>query len=203
MVNMAPKPVILALDTATGPCSAAVWKDGRVASYVENLKPAVQSTALMPMAEDALKKAGITYQDLTLVACTTGPGSFTGIRVALAAARAIAFAANIPGAGFTSLEVLAFASQQDKVLALLTAGKGEHYYQHFPGGEPTLGTLEQAAQGGPVFTIGNAMIPGFTASEITFPRADALAALAASKTDYAELSPFYIRPPDAKPQVKV
>lgn len=213
---MPPAPVLLAIDTATGPCSVAVWKDGGIAAYVEHIKPTQQSASLMPMVEEALAKAGVGYGALSGVACTTGPGSFTGIRVGLAAASGIAFAAKIPGLGFTTLEVLAFGAKMAKpkaarVLAVLNAGKGEFYYQAFGAepftalGEARVGSLAEAAEaaGGLGVQCGNApVIAGFEDVGLPFPKADALARLAASGAEAALLRPFYIRDADAKPQVK-
>jgi tRNA threonylcarbamoyladenosine biosynthesis protein TsaB len=208
---------LLALDTATGPCSAAVWKNGRVAAYVENIKPVMQSASLILMIEDALKQSGTGYEELTAVAATIGPGSFTGIRVALAAARAICYARKIPGMGYTTLQVLSFAMQKQSAhklantLALLNAGKGEQYFQYYsnkpwaPLHEPQLATLDQALKDTPAGNIavaGNIVVtdPRFTNTNITFPRADALAELASAHPELAQdsLRPFYIRPPDAK-----
>lgn len=206
------------MDTATGPCSVALWKKGAIAAYVENRKPVMQSACLLPMIEDVLAQSNTTYGNLTALAATTGPGSFTGIRVALAAARAICFAAQIPGMGYTSLQVLAYAARQDTkqpVLALLNAGKGEHYYQYYqsqpwkplcdPQLGPQLGPLPAALQKAPpceVLLSGNVPVEEtrFTHSGITFPGADWLARLAAAHPQPGrdELRPFYIRPPDAK-----
>lgn len=195
---------ILAIDCATGPCSAAVWNEGRIAAYVETTAPVVQSARLLPMIEEALAKSRLAYKDLSAVATTIGPGSFTGIRVGLAAARGIGFAANIPVLGFTTLEVLYFAALPEagkqKILAVINAGKGEVYYQHYetspwkPLSDAQLGTLEAA-----VATSPSALMVGHAASPITFPRADALAELAAKHGHMArDPKPFYIRPPDAK-----
>lgn len=199
---------ILAIDTATGPCSVAVWKDGRIAAYREDMRTVTQSVSLMPMVEAALKKSRTAYQDLSLVACTIGPGSFTGIRVGLAAARGICFSAGIPGVGATTLEVLAFAARgQDKgeALTILNAGKGEWYHRRYrlpeltPLSDIALGTQEQATTGLPdgSLIIGNAPICN---SDVSFPRADLLAALAAQRGHGAkeEMHPFYLRAPDAK-----
>ncbi len=196
-------PTILAIDTSTGPCSVAVWHNGKITAYVENTKPVVQSAELIGMIEAALKQSAITYNDLTQIAATTGPGSFTGIRVGLASARGIAFATKRPTVGYTTLEVVAAAARKENpgpVLAVLNAGKGEYYYQPFdasgtPLAEPLLAAPETAlALGGTI--AGN--IPGATCS-ITFPRAHALAELAALKPAGSQaLRPYYIRPPDAK-----
>ena len=207
-------PTLLAIDTATGPCSVAVWKDGRVAAYIENVKPTQQSASLMPMVEEALASAGISYAELDGVACTTGPGSFTGIRVGLASASGIAFAAGIAGMGFTTLEVLAFGALQKQkneeiILAVLNAGKGEFYFQSFTAApfaarqEPQLGTLEQAAalaESG--LQCGNApLLEGFSDAQLAFPAADALAGLSTLR-EGGSLRPFYIRDPDAKLPIK-
>jgi tRNA threonylcarbamoyladenosine biosynthesis protein TsaB len=200
---------ILAFDTATGPASVAVWKNGALAAYHETPASAMQSAQLMPLIEQALRDSGVAYKNLSAIACTIGPGSFTGIRVGLAAARGICFASGIKGLGFTTLETLAMSGRKEKIplLALLNAGKGEHYYQGFdaqgkPLFDPRLGTLEAAISAMPATfsTVGNATLPGIPSLPATFPRADALAQLAAAHIgDAATLKPFYIRPPDAIP----
>lgn len=193
--------IILAIDTATGPCSAAIWKDGRVAAYSENAKPVMQSASLMGLIEDALKQSNLTYKDLTHVACTVGPGSFTGIRVGLAAARAIAFATKIPGLGFTTLDVLAFGAKDGThpIAAVLNAGKGEYYVQHY---DANANAISEAALAAPESidakskrVAGNVPIANVN---LTFPRADILAQLATTRQNALTLRPFYIRPPDAK-----
>jgi len=203
---------ILAIDTSTGPCSVAVWGNERITAYVENIKPVMQSKSIVPMIEDALTQSGITYRDLACVVSTVGPGSFTGIRVGLATARGIAFSAGIPCAGYTTLDVLAHATgSAGRVLAILNAGKGEWYYQEFSGSvplfAPRVGVLEDAvATTAPITVSGNAdiSISGFTHCGTTFPRADALAALAANAAANAqELRPYYIREPDAKLPTKI
>ena len=118
---------ILAIDCATGPCSVAIWKSGKIAAYAENIKPASQSAILMPMVENALKTSGIGYRELTAIACTVGPGSFTGIRVGLAAARGIAFASGVKELGFTTLEAMAYAAraQEPRILPSSMPGKAK------------------------------------------------------------------------------
>ena len=224
---------ILAIDSATGPCSVALWKGGRVAAYLENLKPSAQSAVLLPMIEEALKQNNIHYRDLSHIAATVGPGSFTGIRAGLAAARGIAFSAGIKSLGFTTLEVMAFAAYasysspirgevrrgaghgkaeqasphpnppstgEGNILAILNAGKGEYYYQAYqtsPQWQPLcdakLGLLQDAmASAEGAFITSNV-------DTAHFPRADALAELAATREASAQfLTPFYIRLPDAK-----
>lgn len=196
---------ILAIDTSIGVCSVAVRRHGKPTIYLENRESSMQSARLMPLVEEALKRAKIRYEDLTLVATTVGPGSFTGIRIGLASARAIAFAAKLPCLGFTTLEVMAHANAEEHTLSIINAGKGEVFFQYFGAEktEPAIGALEEILKRYPNASIASSLpLPeAFPLSHITHPRADALVELAALYPERArEPSPFYIRPPDAKPQ---
>lgn len=195
---------ILTLDSSIGISSVAIWRKGAVEAILEDHEPSMQSARLIPLIEATLAQAGIGYGDLTLIACTTGPGSFTGIRIGLAAARGIAYAANIPSVGFTTLEVMAHAAGGKNVLAILNAGKGEVFYQYFSDApsEPAIGKLNDVLTRFPKAIIASsiALPEAYAKPAITFPQASALAELAALGKGASELSPFYIRPPDAKPQ---
>lgn len=189
-------PTILAIDSAIGISSVAVWHGGKVAAYLEDRENTMQAAKLVPLIEETLKQAGLGYADLTHVAATVGPGSFTGIRIGLAAARGIAFAAGIPCLGYTTLEVMHEAGGE---LCILNAGKGEVFWQYFGAEktEPAIGKLDDILKQYPNAKIASSV----SAADITHPRADALARLAATKTSEAlPPLPFYIRPPDAKPQ---
>ena len=213
---MLASPALLAFDTSTGPCSVAVWKGGKVASFLKTDVPVMQSARLVPMIEQALKESHTDYKHLTAIAATVGPGSFTGIRVGLAAARGICFAAGLKGIGLTTLETIAFGAHKEAlgtpILVILNAGKGEFYLQGFavkpswqPLFEPRVGSLESAVSlmQTDFVTAGNATIQGHKALSVTCPQADALAELATLQHDpVAALKPFYIRPPDATPLVK-
>ena len=177
---------ILAIDSSCGTCSVAIWNNGSITAYCEELSGALQAKKLIMMVEDALNIAKIDYCDLSKLACTVGPGSFTGIRIGLASARGIGFAANIPVCGYNSLQVMAFGMKDEEmpILASLNAGKGEMVYQYFNTNmeascPPTLAASKNLATG--------------------YPRADLLAQLAAMYPGHAvEPLPFYVRPPDAK-----
>ncbi len=196
--------IILALDSSIGISSVAIWHTDKIAAYLENRESTMQAAKLMPLVEEALNAAKLRYADLTHVACTTGPGSFTGIRIGMAAARGIAFAANIPSLGFTTLEVMEAATGDQNALAILNAGKGEVYFQKFGDAAcaPSIGSLADVLARYPRATIASGIpLPaGYAAPTITYPRADALATLAAqAPQDASALTPLYIRPPDAKP----
>ena len=101
-------PNILAIDSSSGACSVAVLRGGKIVAYREELTTSQQAKFLIIMVEVALADSGLQYGDLSQIAVTIGPGSFTGIRIALDAARGIGFAAGIPVLGFSGLEVMAY-----------------------------------------------------------------------------------------------
>lgn len=129
---------VLALDCALSAASVAVWVDGatRAARTVE---PAAHiAEALMPLAVLALADAGLGFAELDLIAVTVGPGSFTGLRAGIAAARGIALARGVPIAGVTTLEAVAAAAQraapQAAVLAAINSRRGDVFVQPFAAG---------------------------------------------------------------------
>src|SRR5258708_19583473 len=94
-------PVILAIDSAGLACSVVVAVGDTILSTERVETRHSQAEALMPMVDAAMRKAGLPPAALDLVAATVGPGSFTGIRVGLAAARGIALATGAHLAGAT------------------------------------------------------------------------------------------------------
>lgn len=124
---------ILALETAADPGSIALWLDGNVVarSCPDGLS---NSATLLPLAEAALKDAGIGFSDLDGIAFGMGPGSFTGLRVACGAAQGLAFARDLPLLGIGTLEAMALASGGERVIVALDARMGEVYYGFFENG---------------------------------------------------------------------
>ncbi|WAP70844.1 tRNA (adenosine(37)-N6)-threonylcarbamoyltransferase complex dimerization subunit type 1 TsaB [Jiella pelagia] len=131
-------PLILALDTAFARCTAAVFDpsgEGRLLASAEPDIGTGHAERLTGVIDDVLTEAGATYGDLARIVVTTGPGSFTGIRVGVAAARGLALALDIPALGVSTLEALAkgaFASKEagangSPILAVIDARRGEVY----------------------------------------------------------------------------
>jgi tRNA threonylcarbamoyladenosine biosynthesis protein TsaB len=98
---------LLALECSAGLASAAVMRQGEVLAMEEHAADHGHAAWLLTLARDALASAGIDQWELDAVLAGRGPGSFTGIRVALAAAKGLALALDIPGYGIGSLEALA------------------------------------------------------------------------------------------------
>ena len=92
--------VILAFEASGSALSAAVLSDDDAVSLVREEACFGQAARLVPLAISALAKAGKSFADITHVAAGCGPGSFTGIRVALAAAKGVCLAQNVPGLGY-------------------------------------------------------------------------------------------------------
>ncbi|MGB5065729.1 MAG: tRNA (adenosine(37)-N6)-threonylcarbamoyltransferase complex dimerization subunit type 1 TsaB, partial [Candidatus Competibacter sp.] len=97
---------LLALDTATDACSAAVWVDGVVHERYE-LAPRRHAALILPMIEAVLAEAGLRPAQLDAVAFGRGPGAFTGVRIAVGIAQGIAFAADLPVVPVSTLAALA------------------------------------------------------------------------------------------------
>ena len=98
---------ILAIDTASSACSVAVLAAGRLAAHRRRELARGHAEILLPMVEEAMRAAELSFAALDLVAVTVGPGAFTGIRIGLSAARGIALAAGKPSFGVTTFEAIA------------------------------------------------------------------------------------------------
>ncbi len=146
---------ILALDAATAACSVALLSGGGVVAYRLERLGRGHAERLMPMVLEVVAEAGIDFPALDRLAVTIGPGTFTGVRIGLAAARGLALAAARPLVGVTTLETLAFqardAASPGGIAAAVAAGPGWVYLQVFgpdlaPVGPPAALPLAEAAQ---------------------------------------------------------
>ncbi|MFC6216874.1 tRNA (adenosine(37)-N6)-threonylcarbamoyltransferase complex dimerization subunit type 1 TsaB, partial [Fodinicurvata halophila] len=100
-------PTVLALDTSGSAGSAAVFRQGHVAAARFEIRSRGHAERLMPMIAEVLEEAATSYQDITRLAVTVGPGSFTGVRVGLATARALALGLECPLLCLDSFALLA------------------------------------------------------------------------------------------------
>ncbi len=119
---------ILVIETATAACSVAVIDGAARLSSLHELVGRGHAERLVPMIGEALAAAALTRAGAVLVDC--GPGSFTGIRVGLAAARALGLAWGVPVTGFSSLALIA-ATHDAPVAVAIGGGHGELFVQRF------------------------------------------------------------------------
>lgn len=117
---------ILAFDTSTEWCSAALWLDGDVRHTAVEAGQ-THSRILLPMIEGLLAETGLTLAGLDAVAYGKGPGAFTGLRIACSVAQGLAMGAELPVLGVLTLEAMAEETAADRVVACLDARMGQIY----------------------------------------------------------------------------
>jgi tRNA threonylcarbamoyl adenosine modification protein YeaZ/ribosomal-protein-alanine acetyltransferase len=211
---------ILGVDTTQAACSAAIFdtQNRQVCARSWKQMPRGHAESLPGIIADALDQAKITLKDIHRLAVTTGPGTFTGVRVGLSAARGFALALELPLVGLNSLEVLAGGVEnfhQKRVLAAFDARRDEAYVQLFENGtaksEPLLLSVADAGQfSGAIKTeiVGTAgamlakLNPALIESHAAMlPDAGVLVEMAAQRQPGDEpVQPLYLRKADAKAQ---
>jgi tRNA threonylcarbamoyladenosine biosynthesis protein TsaB len=210
--------LILAFDTSVAACSVALCRGDAVLAQTRALMDRGQAEALMPMIEEAMARAGRTYRDLDRIAVTVGPGSFTGVRVGLAAARGLGLAAGKPVVGVPTTEVLAAAIPEPErkgrsLVAAIDTKRGDLYVQRFgeagaADGPRALYPEDISAWLGPGDTVavgdGAPAVVAVLGARALRATADAmpdpvlLARLAARRTPAPPL-PLYVHPPAITP----
>jgi tRNA threonylcarbamoyladenosine biosynthesis protein TsaB len=215
---------VLAIDTSGGACSVALRDTaGRLLAHRIRALARGHAELLMPMLRDAMAEADVDFAGLALIAVTTGPGSFTGIRVGLAAARGLALASGLPILGITAFEALAQAvppaeRQGRTLLVAIDSRRGDLFIQGFAGDDtplcaPAAVTPEALAAkvparlllagdgaaraGAALAAVGHAAM---LASETGPPDAAAVASVALARWRRGETPvppvPLYLRAPD-------
>src|SRR5580693_9100185 len=217
--------LILAIDTALDACAAGVLDTDAARLIAQESQPMRRghAEALMPLIGRVIRQAGIAFAALDRIAVTTGPGSFTGLRVGLSAARGIGLAADRPVVGVTTLTAYAapVVSQNagQPVISAIDARHDQVYFQAVSGNgssliRPRVGPIEEAlgaARFGAAYLVGNAAallgqrwpadaLPPFKVDAQAAPDIAWVAWLgAAVSPNTAPARPFYLRAPDAKP----
>jgi tRNA threonylcarbamoyladenosine biosynthesis protein TsaB len=216
--------LILAIDTALDACAACVLDTnaGRLMARESLAMKRGHAEALMPLIAGVIKDAGIAFAGLDRIAVTTGPGSFTGLRVGLSAARGIALAASKPVVGVTTLTAYAAPVVSENggqpVISAIDARHDQVYFQVVSGDGslligPTVAPIEEAlgaSRFGAPCLVGNAagILSERWPADAPAPfKVDTQAAPditwvawlgAAVGPDAAPARPFYLRAPDAK-----
>ncbi len=211
---------LLALDTTTAACAvAASGSDDAPPLVLTRVVDRAHGEHLLGLVDEVMAETGWRFPDLDRIAATVGPGSFTGVRIGVAAARGLALVTGAALVGVGNLDVVA-AMARDKagegpVLATLQAGRGKVYVQLVPaGGEPPdtprVVALDEAA----ALATDGVRVAGSAARDVlaaagradppvheeATPDMGVVCALARLTTPTTALTPLYLRPPDAKPQ---
>ncbi len=119
---------ILAVDTSSKICTVSILEDNNVILEKHTDDEKTHSQNLMPLIDEVFKETNLSLDDIDLLACSQGPGSFTGIRIGLATIKAFADSKNIPTVGVTSLESLAYNIQSTGLIVSLIDAKNENVY---------------------------------------------------------------------------
>lgn len=121
--------LILALDSSAAPASAALLEDGKILSEFYINTKQTHSQTLMPMVESVLKLTNKTLDDVTCMAVSAGPGSFTGVRIGVSCVKGLSMTRNIPCAGVSTLRAMAENARQltGIVCAVMDARCGQVY----------------------------------------------------------------------------
>ena len=209
--------MILALETSSSLCAVCILDpaSGRTVAEVSSDIGRGHAERLMDDAAEALQQAGISYAALTSIVCGVGPGSFTGIRVGVAAARGFGLALKIPVHGVTSLQSIALQCAGEKpMLVVQDAGRDELHVQNFdahakPLSAPeavTLPMLLRRLPDAPVFAFGSGahLLAGRAGIEVSqtpiIATAVSVACASLNLAMRVAPKPLYLRAPDAKPQ---
>jgi tRNA threonylcarbamoyladenosine biosynthesis protein TsaB len=217
---------VLAIDTALAACSCAVLDTAYGGILASESVPMVRghAEALMPLLDRVMKHSGVAFRDLDRVAVITGPGSFTGLRVGLSAARGLGVATGVTVVGVSTLSAFAApylgADDKSPVVAAIDARHEQVYLQVFaPGGRTVISAriaplpdAVRAAAEMPAHIVGSAAqmitaaFPRTAPAPVTVDPRDApdiawIAQIGAVSPEMKEPpKPLYLRAPDAQPQ---
>jgi tRNA threonylcarbamoyladenosine biosynthesis protein TsaB len=204
--------IVLAIDTALNACSAAVAAGGAVLSARSEAMARGQAERLAPLVAEVVAAAGVGFGALDRVIVTTGPGSFTGVRVGLAFARSLGVALDRPCLGVSTLEALAFSDGRSSLRAACIQTPGALYVGAWRDGVAVLApqAAERSEVVGLLAPLGHGVLVGPGAEALVaqglalIPRQCAFADPAALALRAADLAveaypanPTYLRSPGA------
>lgn len=130
--------IVLALDTALDACSVAIVRQDETLIALSESMGRGQAERLAPMVREAASASGVALAELDRICVTTGPGSFTGVRVGLSFARALALALERPCLGVSTLEALALADGESGLRAAIVETPGAAYVALYEEGAPVI-----------------------------------------------------------------
>lgn len=209
---------ILAFDTSMGACSAAVL-DTEKSMLAEACIPMERghAEALAPMISDVMNRSGLSFSSVDRIAVTTGPGTFTGVRIGLAMAQGLGLARQTPTLGLDSLSAIAAGEEKPSPLLVVSDARNDEVYAALFDEHrnvlrpPHVSTVSMAAIDVPpdtmvLGTAAEAVIAASQRAELVrsaagdLPVASRFIHLAVTSSVGGRLSPLYLRAPDVKPQ---
>lgn len=187
--------IVLALDTTGPDCSVCLRRDAEILAYASDRIGRGHAERLAPMVADAFAAASLSPERIDRVAVCTGPGSFTGLRVALSLAKGFALPRQLPVLGLDALAVEAARLAQDKVTLFRDVKRGQVFaalYRSAQADAPPRAMTMEAAQ-----ALANEHETDLLPAEHADMRVLAMMAMTADPGHCAAL-PLYARAPDAK-----
>ncbi|MEM6888351.1 MAG: tRNA (adenosine(37)-N6)-threonylcarbamoyltransferase complex dimerization subunit type 1 TsaB [Pseudomonadota bacterium] len=130
-------PLLMAFDTSAAHCAAALLSGDTVLSEHFEQRERGQAETVFPILKRLLQDNGLAYTDLVALGVGTGPGNFTGLRIAVSAARGLSLGLGIPAIGISAFEVAAAMQSGLSRQILLPAPRGAAYAQAFTAGKPS------------------------------------------------------------------
>ena len=186
---MASEPLVLGFDTSAAYCAAALLCGGRIiAAQAEDMTRG-QVERLMPMMQEMLGGVGVDWADLTRIGVGVGPGNFTGIRIAVSAARGLALALNIPAVGVSSFA--AISSDQSGAHIPIVNGPRDQIYMQALGDAPRIVPRTEAE------AVGLPLVAAASGGAL----AEAIVRIAAAQSGEGLRAPvpLYVKAADAAP----
>jgi len=119
---------ILAFDTSNKPLSVAVVVDGKILAHIESTEKKTHSVSLLPDIKEALQKSALTIKDIDLIAVAKGPGSYTGVRIAVTVAKTLADTLQKKLVGVSSLALLAANGDDSHILVPVMDARNDNAF---------------------------------------------------------------------------
>lgn len=196
----------LAIDTSGEQLTIVIKKDGKIYTHFEQHCGVNHSVSIMPAIEKLASDADFDFKSADFVACVVGAGSFTGIRIGIATAKAIAFAFNLKVLSITSFDCIAYNRPNEKILAVIDAKHNGYYVCGYDNCNvtvfPQYMTREQVTELAKDYTLASAQpIEDINAKVVSVCEGLVFAVeskKAMAKTDINSLLPLYVRKSQAE-----